>query len=71
MRLSLWDGVELKVTAIEGYSTFPRDPEWEPHNQMQFPLVPKALIFGGKVLSLCMYLLTPSAWTRCDTRENF
>ena len=49
--LLFWDRVDLGVTAINGYSTLPKAPELEPHNQMQVSY-PRYLFLGGGVLPL-------------------
>ena len=37
----------------EGYSTFPRFPEPEPQQWMQFSVIPKIPFLGGAILPLC------------------
>ena len=45
--------VDLGAMAVKGYSTLPKDPEQEPHHQMQFSVIYPGHSLGGGFLPLC------------------
>ena len=51
-------GEDLGVMPIEGYSTFPRVPEIEPHRQVQFSYIQDTRF--ERVTSNAMYSTTPA-----------
>ena len=36
-----WEVTDLELMAVNGYSTFPKAPGWESHNQFQFSVIPR------------------------------
>ena len=57
--------MNLGVMAVKRYSTFPRVPELEPHNQMQFNVIIRTPFFEGVGIIQPLLGLLPKYYECC------